>query len=210
MAFLVEKLGHSFHSFCQKLSTILDWYAVYLYVIDHCRRAFADGYPPPPWVYECRTTVQRWLQTRAKWYCKFRVHSMMTSLYSEQIPVAEITSDWCKFHFPLDSRVITCVNLTLDSICIRIPYTIISCVTCGIPNSERWRTDIDIDILNHLSPTVRRWPGWFGTRHRDVAPFNVPRWWCRLGWHFRRPFNGITQLRADCVELDVIGVITTT
>ena len=38
---------------------------------------------------------------------------MMTSLYSEQIPVAEITSDWCKFHFPRDSRVITCVNLTL-------------------------------------------------------------------------------------------------
>ena len=38
---------------------------------------------------------------------------MMTSLYSEQIPVAEITSDWCKFHFPRDSRVIKYVNLTL-------------------------------------------------------------------------------------------------
>ena len=38
---------------------------------------------------------------------------MMTSLYSEPIPVTEITSDWCKFHFPRDSRVITCVNLTL-------------------------------------------------------------------------------------------------
>jgi len=38
---------------------------------------------------------------------------MMTSLYSEPIPVTEITSDWCKFHFPRDSRVITCVNLNL-------------------------------------------------------------------------------------------------
>ena len=38
---------------------------------------------------------------------------MMTSLYSEQIPVTEITSNWYKFHFPRDSRVITCVNLTL-------------------------------------------------------------------------------------------------
>jgi hypothetical protein len=42
---------------------------------------------------------------------------MMTSLYSEQIPVAEITSDWCKFHFPRDSRVITRVNLTLALAC---------------------------------------------------------------------------------------------
>jgi len=40
---------------------------------------------------------------------------MMTSLYSEPIPVTEITSDWRKFHFPRDSRVITCVNLNLDS-----------------------------------------------------------------------------------------------
>jgi hypothetical protein len=38
---------------------------------------------------------------------------MMTSLYSEPIPVTEITSDWRKFHFPRDSRVITCVNLNL-------------------------------------------------------------------------------------------------
>ena len=30
----------------------------------------------------------------------------MTSLYSEPIPVTEITSDWCKFHFPRNSRVI--------------------------------------------------------------------------------------------------------
>jgi len=39
---------------------------------------------------------------------------MVTSLYSEPIPVTEITSDWRKFHFPRDSRVITCVNLNLD------------------------------------------------------------------------------------------------
>jgi len=39
---------------------------------------------------------------------------MMTSLYSEPIPVTEITSDWRKYHFPRDSRVITCVNLNLD------------------------------------------------------------------------------------------------
>ena len=38
---------------------------------------------------------------------------MMTSLYSEPIPVTEITSDWYKFQFPRDSRVITCVNLAL-------------------------------------------------------------------------------------------------
>jgi len=38
---------------------------------------------------------------------------MVTSLYSEPIPVTEITSDWRKFHFPRDSRVITCVNLNL-------------------------------------------------------------------------------------------------
>jgi len=42
---------------------------------------------------------------------------MMTSLYSEQIPVTEITSDWCKFHFPRNSRVITCVNLNLEGKC---------------------------------------------------------------------------------------------
>ena len=40
---------------------------------------------------------------------------MITSLYSEPIPVTEITSDWRKFHFPRDSRVITCVNLNLES-----------------------------------------------------------------------------------------------
>ena len=40
---------------------------------------------------------------------------MVTSLYSEPIPVTEITSDWRKFHFPRDSRVITCVNLNLVS-----------------------------------------------------------------------------------------------
>jgi hypothetical protein len=39
---------------------------------------------------------------------------MMTSLYSKPIPVTEITSDWRKFHFPRDSRVITCVNLNLE------------------------------------------------------------------------------------------------
>ena len=39
---------------------------------------------------------------------------MVTSLYSEPIPVTEITSDWRKFHFPRDPRVITCVNLNLD------------------------------------------------------------------------------------------------
>ena len=38
---------------------------------------------------------------------------MVTSLYSEPIPVTEIKSDWRKFHFPRDSRVITCVNLNL-------------------------------------------------------------------------------------------------
>jgi len=38
---------------------------------------------------------------------------MMTSLYSEPIHVTEITSDWRRFHFPRDSRVITCVNLYL-------------------------------------------------------------------------------------------------
>ena len=37
----------------------------------------------------------------------------MTPLYFEPIPVTEITSDWYKFHFPRDSRVTTCVNLTL-------------------------------------------------------------------------------------------------
>ena len=41
------------------------------------------------------------------------MYYMMTSLYSEQIPVAEIAPDWFKFHFPRDSRVVTCVNLTL-------------------------------------------------------------------------------------------------
>ena len=46
---------------------------------------------------------------------KIRVDSMMTLLYSEPIPVTEITSDWCKFPFPRDSRVITCVNLTVGS-----------------------------------------------------------------------------------------------
>ena len=40
---------------------------------------------------------------------------MVTSLYSEPIPVTEITSDWRKFHFPRDSRVITCVNLELGT-----------------------------------------------------------------------------------------------
>jgi len=56
------------------------------------------------------------IQTSAKCYWKFRVDSMITSLYSEPIPVTEITSDWRKFHFPRDSRVITCVNLNLDPI----------------------------------------------------------------------------------------------
>ena len=41
---------------------------------------------------------------------------MMTSLYSEPIPVTEITSDWRKYHFPRDSRVIKCVNLKLASV----------------------------------------------------------------------------------------------
>ena len=41
---------------------------------------------------------------------------MVTSLYSEPIPVTEITSDWRKFHFPRDSRVITCVNLNLAAV----------------------------------------------------------------------------------------------
>ena len=41
---------------------------------------------------------------------------MMTSLYSEPIPVTEITSEWRKFHFPRDSRVITCVNLNLATL----------------------------------------------------------------------------------------------
>ena len=40
---------------------------------------------------------------------------MMTSLYSEPIPATEIKSDWCKFHFPRETRVITCVNLNLAS-----------------------------------------------------------------------------------------------
>jgi hypothetical protein len=46
---------------------------------------------------------------------------MVTSLYSEPIPVTEITSDWRKFHFPRDSRVITCVNLNLASGASDIP-----------------------------------------------------------------------------------------
>ena len=60
-----------------------------------------------PW-----TMVVR-IQTNSKCYWGFRVDSMMTSLYSEPIPVTEITSDWRKFHFPRDSRVITCVSLNL-------------------------------------------------------------------------------------------------
>jgi len=43
---------------------------------------------------------------------------MMTSLYSEPIPVTEITNDWRKFHFPRDSRVITCVNLNLAPVAV--------------------------------------------------------------------------------------------
>jgi hypothetical protein len=39
---------------------------------------------------------------------------MMTPLYSEPIPVTEIASDWFKYHFPRDSRVITCMNLTVS------------------------------------------------------------------------------------------------
>ena len=50
---------------------------------------------------------------------------MMTSLYSEQIPVTEITSDWCKFHFPRNSRVITCVNLNLALLFIPFLPTIL-------------------------------------------------------------------------------------
>jgi hypothetical protein len=42
---------------------------------------------------------------------------MITSLYSEPIPVTEITSGWRNFHFPRDSRVITCVNPNLESLC---------------------------------------------------------------------------------------------
>ena len=45
---------------------------------------------------------------------------MMTSLNSEPIPVTEITSDWCKSHFPRDSRVMTCANLTLASYHVEI------------------------------------------------------------------------------------------
>lgn len=40
---------------------------------------------------------------------------MMTPLHSEPIPVTGITSDWYKFHFPRNSRVITRVNLTLGT-----------------------------------------------------------------------------------------------
>jgi len=40
------------------------------------------------------SAVQRQLQTSANCYLKFRVDSMMTSLYSERIPVTEVTSDW--------------------------------------------------------------------------------------------------------------------
>ena len=64
---------------------------------------------------ECRSTLAT---DKCEWLLKIikisSVDSMMTSLYSEQIPVTEITSDWCKFHFPRNSRVITCVNLNLD------------------------------------------------------------------------------------------------
>jgi len=42
---------------------------------------------------------------------------MMTSLYSERIPVTEITSDWYKFRFPRDSCVITCLrNYVLEDL----------------------------------------------------------------------------------------------
>ena len=66
---------------------------------------------------------------------------MMTSLYSEQIPVTEITSDWYKFHFPRDSRVITCVNLNLDEQrgITRIVFVSVSWVriTETVRNTER-------------------------------------------------------------------------
>jgi hypothetical protein len=56
---------------------------------------------------------------------------MVTSLYSEPIPVTEITSDWRKFHFPRDSRVITCVNLNLarerETGVIKISYWPLAC-----------------------------------------------------------------------------------
>jgi len=58
----------------------------------------------------------------------------MTPLYSEPIPVTEITSDWRKFHFPRDSRVITCVNLNLDlhpAPCIARPPLLV-CITSGL------------------------------------------------------------------------------
>jgi hypothetical protein len=55
----------------------------------------------------------------------------MTSLYSEPIPATEITSDWCKFHFPRDSRVITCVNLTLGALS-ECQYSIVQSSECII------------------------------------------------------------------------------
>ena len=62
---------------------------------------------------------------------------MMTPLYSEPIPVTEITSDWRKFHFPRDSRVITCVNLNL----VMTSCSFASCVlaSCSLWVLWSWR-----------------------------------------------------------------------
>ena len=57
--------------------------------------------------------------------------AVFIAMDSEPIPVTEITSDWRKFHFPRDSRVITCVNLNLarerETGVIKISYWPLAC-----------------------------------------------------------------------------------
>jgi len=78
-----------------------------------------------PFLPPCACAFSCSVHRHGPWFCAYRQVrnvtedfeyipcSMVTSLYSEPIPVTEITSDWRKFHFPRDSRVITCVNLNL-------------------------------------------------------------------------------------------------
>jgi len=80
-----------------------------------------------PFLPPCACAFSCSVHRHGPWFCAYRQVrnvtedfeyipcSMVTSLYSEPIPVTEIASDWRKFHFPRDSRVITCVNLNLAS-----------------------------------------------------------------------------------------------
>ena len=82
---------------------------------------FVIMFPTCPWSPKCcqressisqggskRYLLQRWYQ--GKWSlftpCRRPSGILMTSPSYCTIPVTEITSDWCKFHFPRDFRVI--------------------------------------------------------------------------------------------------------